>query len=157
MWLSNSDFSQVVAHTPLVSLDFVITNASGEWLLGQRFNRPAQGQWFVPGGRVRKDETLDAAALRLTTEELGQRRSLADMHFLGVYEHFYTDSQFDSDVSTHYVVLAYHFSSSPELARLPREQHGQYQWWLPDEIGVCEDVHANTLGYLPAISSLFVG
>ena len=27
----------------------------------QRTNRPAQGYWFVPGGRVQKDETLEAA------------------------------------------------------------------------------------------------
>lgn len=157
MWLRNKDFHQVVAHTPLVSMDFVVTNPLGEWLLGQRLNRPAQGYWFVPGGRIRKNETLDAAVLRLTREELGQSLAMNDMRFLGVYEHFYTNSQPDPNVSTHYVVLAYHLSFPGPLDGLPQEQHGHYRWWLPREIANFEEVHANTRAYLPIISSICAG
>lgn len=153
-WLSKDAFRQVVAHTPLVSLDFVVTNAQGEWLLGQRLNRPAQGSWFVPGGRVRKSESLEAAALRLTRDELGQAYELSDMHFLGVYEHFYSDSMFDPGLSTHYVVLAYQLILDPDLQSLPRQQHGGYRWWSPHFIDNDETVHANTRAYLPAVSAL---
>ncbi|WP_275668763.1 GDP-mannose mannosyl hydrolase [Halomonas urmiana] len=152
-WLSDDAFRQVVAHTPLVSLDFVVTNARGEWLLGQRVNRPAQGSWFVPGGRVRKNETLDAAAQRLTMDELGQATELAGMRFLGVFQHFYADSMLDPELSTHYVVLAYQLRLEPALETLPRQQHGGYRWWPPHAIAHDETVHANTRAYLPPVPS----
>ncbi|VEA35909.1 glycosyl transferase in colanic acid biosynthesis [Salmonella enterica subsp. enterica] len=70
MFLRQEDFAAVVRTTPLISLDFIVENGQGEILLGQRLNRPAQGYWFVPGGRVCKDETLEAAFARLTQAEL---------------------------------------------------------------------------------------
>ncbi|MCV5153638.1 GDP-mannose mannosyl hydrolase, partial [Escherichia coli] len=66
MFLRQEDFATVVRSTPLVCLDFIVENSRGEFLLGKRTNRPAQGYWFVPGGRVQKDETLEAAFERLT-------------------------------------------------------------------------------------------
>ncbi|MDI5890283.1 GDP-mannose mannosyl hydrolase [Halomonas rhizosphaerae] len=153
-WLGDADFRQVVAHTPLVSLDFVVTDAQGAWLLGQRLNRPAQGYWFVPGGRVRKNETLAAAARRLTETELGRAMMLSDMCSFGVYQHFYSDSMLAPELSTHYVVLAYQVSLSLDLESLPCDQHSRYRWWSPAAIANDPVVHANTRGYLPAVTSL---
>lgn len=67
--------------TPLISIDLIVENERGEFLLGKRTNRPAQGFWFVPGERVQKDETLSDAFERLTLAELAcscrwQRASL---------------------------------------------------------------------------------
>ena len=73
MFLSQEDFATVVRATPLISIDLIVENERGEFLLGQRTNRPAQGYWFVPGGRVQKDETLAQAFERLTLAELGLR------------------------------------------------------------------------------------
>ncbi|PXX97668.1 GDP-mannose mannosyl hydrolase [Halomonas sp. LBP4] len=153
-WLSDADFGRVVAHTPLVSLDFVVTNPQGDWLLGQRLNRPAQGSWFVPGGRIRKDEPLEAAARRLTETELDQIHELATMRFLGVYQHFYADSVVSPEISTHYVVLAYQLQTTPDLDALPQQQHDRYRWWSPRAIANAEAVHVNTRAYLPAVSTL---
>lgn len=66
MLLPVHEFAQVIDRTPLVSLDLLVENGQGEFLLGLRTNRPAQGFWFVPGGRVRKGETLAQAFERLT-------------------------------------------------------------------------------------------
>ena len=59
--LSNADFLTVVRLTPLVAIDLIVTDGNRRILLGHRRNRPAQGTWFVPGGRITKNETLDAA------------------------------------------------------------------------------------------------
>ena len=67
-------FGEVIRNTPLVAIDLVVRDQSGRALLGKRLNRPAQGYWFAPGGRIRKNETLDAAFLRLTAAELGHLR-----------------------------------------------------------------------------------
>ena len=61
--LDKQTFQTVVAHTPLISLDLIVENVNGQVLLGQRLNKPAQGCWFVPGGRVLKDETMAHAFL----------------------------------------------------------------------------------------------
>ena len=75
MFLRQEDFATVVRSTPLVSLDFIVENSRGEFLLGKRTNRPAQGYWFVPGGRVQKDETLEAA---LAADDGGTGAASAD-------------------------------------------------------------------------------
>jgi colanic acid biosynthesis protein WcaH len=76
MFLDKETFSTVIESTPLVSIDLVIKNQQGQALLGQRLNRPAKGFWFVPGGRVLKNESLAAAFKRLTLDELGQNSLL---------------------------------------------------------------------------------
>ena len=81
MHLPLETFQLVVASTPLVSIDLVVENAHGELLLGLRNNRPAQGSWFVPGGRVLKNESLDDAFVRLARDELGVDVSRSSARF----------------------------------------------------------------------------
>ena len=107
MWLEKDEFQRVLSYTPLVSIDLVITNASGEVLLGKRNNRPAQGYWFVPGGRIQKNESLASAFARLTAEELGVKQEYTRAQLLGAFDHFYTDCVFGESPSTHYVALAH--------------------------------------------------
>ena len=70
MWLEREDFRTAVRLSPLVSIDLVVRDAAGRVLLGWRNNRPAQHCWFVPGGSIRKQETLDAAFRRISHGEL---------------------------------------------------------------------------------------
>ncbi len=155
MFLDAEDFRRVVAATPLISLDLVVRSAEGTILLGERLNRPAQGFWFVPGGRIQKNETLDAAFLRLTTGELGIRFERSQARLLDIYEHFYEDSVFGADSSspnTHYVVAGYLLDLPASLVLdPPREQHGHYRWWSPSEMRDSEQVHENTRAYLRAL------
>ena len=81
MYLDKKIFQTIVQNTPLVSIDLVIKNAQDQVLLGRRNNRPAQGYWFVPGGRIRKNETLAQAFKRLTCVELDQEFLLGDACF----------------------------------------------------------------------------
>jgi colanic acid biosynthesis protein WcaH len=107
MFLDDTTFKAVIASTPLISIDLVVKNTKGEYLLGFRNNRPAQGFWFVPGGRILKGETMDDAFIRLCKNELGASSTRQQANFLGPFEHFYSDYVFGEDVMTHYVVLGY--------------------------------------------------
>ena len=147
MFLRQEDFATVVRSTPLVSLDFIIENSRGEFLLGKRTNRPAQGYWFVPGGRVQKDETLEAAFERLTMAELGLRLPITAGQFYGVWQHFYDDNFSGTDFTTHYVVLGFRFRVAEEELLLPDEQHDDYRWLTPDALLASENVHANSRVY----------
>lgn len=145
--LDIATFKIVVASTPLVSMDLVVRNASGQVLLGERTNRPAQGYWFVPGGRILKNEMFDAAFERLTYAELGVALSLSEAQFLGPYEHHYTDNFSEEGFSTHYVVLGYEVALDVSIESLPTEQHQAYQWWDIESLMVSDKVHQNTKDY----------
>lgn len=140
-------FKQVVANTPLVSIDLIVRNQQGQVLLGQRLNRPAKGYWFVPGGRICKEETMASAFTRLVKEELGIGRELTQAKCLGPYEHFYTDNFSGTDFTTHYVVLGFRLDAEIALTDLPKEQHGHYRWFDVDELIKADDVHSNTKLY----------
>ena len=151
MWLDLPTFNMVVASTPLVAIDLVVRNSRGDALLGLRVNRPAYGFWFVPGGRIQKNESLDSAFRRVSREELGRTFERADARLLGVFEHFYDDSFFANagfGPDTHYVVLSYclHLADG-ETLQPPTVQHLQYRWWPQDELRFSSRVHEHTRSY----------
>jgi len=149
LMLSPTEFLDVVRLAPLISIDLIVVDAAGRVLLGHRRNRPARGSWFVPGGRILKDERLDEAFTRVVETELGVagvERSAATFH--GVYEHLYDDNFVaENGIGTHYVVLAYsmELDSNAPVGRF--DQHSQYAWLAPDELLARSDVHENTKIY----------
>lgn len=150
MWLADETFKGIIQHTPLISIDLILRNEKGEVLLGKRVNAPAKGYWFVPGGRVRKNETLDDAFVRLVREELGIESGItrADAKFLGVFEHFYEDCVFGEEISTHYVVLAYEFFLNElDISTSPLQQHEKCNWWLIKNVFEESEIHKNSLMY----------
>lgn len=153
--LSNDAFLAVVRDAPLLSIDLIVEDETGMLLFGLRRNAPACGYWFVPGGRVRKSETLDQAFHRLCLEEIGLKgfnRNTAD--FLGVYEHFYTDNALHQPgFGTHYVVLAYRLRVDRSLLKLQDSQHEDYRWLSAHEAETDETVHTYSRAYLKGLSA----
>ncbi|WP_336219217.1 GDP-mannose mannosyl hydrolase [Citrobacter amalonaticus] len=147
MFLRQEDFATVVRSTPLISIDLLVENAQEEFLLGKRLNRPAQGYWFVPGGRVQKDEALHAAFERLTQAELGIRLPLSAGEFYGVWQHFYDDNFSGEDFSTHYIVLGFRLRVQESELQLPDAQHDAYRWLTPAALLASDNVHDNTRAY----------
>lgn len=145
--LDYSTFQTVVACAPLISIDLIVENSQGEALLGQRLNKPAQGCWFVPGGRILKDETIEQAFLRLTKEELGCEISFSKASFIAPFEHFYNDNFSGENFSTHYIVLAFRIKLDIQVESLPKDQHQSYQWFSSKSILTSPDVHLHTKWY----------
>lgn len=145
--LEKSTFKTVVASTPLISIDLIVRNSHDQVLLGFRSNRPAQGYWFVPGGRIYKNETFEQAFSRLTQAELGKTIELSTASSLGVYEHFYVDNFSGPEFSTHYVVLGYQMYCDIGLDELPVVQHEIYKWFHLTELLSSDFVHQNTKAY----------
>lgn len=145
--LAPDDFRLVVDSTPLISIDLVVKSPDGKVLLGKRLNKPAKSFWFVPGGRVLKNEALANAFLRLTEVELGFKVAIEDARYLGFYEHFYDDSALSDSVSTHYVVNAFVIELSESVSALPVEQHSDYQWLSEPDLLNAGDVHNHSKWY----------
>lgn len=131
--LGHQDFLGVIQHTPLVSIDLVIRSPQGQVLMGERLNRPAQGYWFVPGGRIFKQESLEEAFRRISISELGVKLEITGARLLGAFTHLYDDNFANAQgISTHYVALAYQLDLSLDLAVLPKQQHQAYRWLEAD-------------------------
>jgi colanic acid biosynthesis protein WcaH len=146
--LSHEDFKNIVRNSPLISIDLVIEDPSGRVLLGWRNNLPAKGFWFVPGGRILKDEHFAEAFRRIVKTETGLSKELDDATFLGIYEHIYIENfSADPAFGTHYIVIAYRIRLNEPLVNLPKEQHADYWWATIDEILDDVNVHKNTQNY----------
>lgn len=145
-FLPDDVFQTIVNNTPLISIDLIVKNTQGQVLLGKRNNPPAKNFWFVVGGRIRKNETFHQACARLTMQELGQSFSLEQAKFIAPYQHFYDDSIFGDNISTHYIVLAYELAVD-NLNNLPIEQHSCYQWFDVDKLLKNNEVHQYTKDY----------
>jgi colanic acid biosynthesis protein WcaH len=141
-------FRQVSKTTPLVSIDLIVRNKEGKVLLGKRTNRPAKGYWFVPGGRIRKNERLTDALQRIARAELGLVLTLDPAKLMGAYEHIYDDNFFGEEgINTHYVVLAYEYFLEAGMQIILDNQHSEAKWWAVDDLLSSPEVHENTKAY----------
>ena len=152
-YLSAAGFRHAIASVPLVSVDLLIVR-DHHILLGRRRDEPARDTWFVPGGRIRRGESIGNALRRVWNNEIERAFPEREPRLEGVYEHQY-DCAFDgSDVATHYVVLAHRFDVDGELS-LRASSHGDC-WWAP--IAALPDthkgmaVHPNAFAYLVALA-----
>lgn len=146
MMISIDKFKTVVENTPLISIDFIIENQEGNYLLGKRVNKPAKGYWFTPGGRIFKGEPISEAIKRLSLKEINSEITQEMLTFHGIYEHFYEDSFVEDGVSTHYMVLAYHAKIAKELS-LPDAEHCEYRYFSKDELIHDPAVHIYVKNY----------
>lgn len=153
-FLDTTTFKSVLENAPLFSIDLVLMNPEQEVLLGYRKNPPAQGHWFVPGGRVFKNEALQDAFKRICLDELALGFSMSDGIPLGIYDHFYDDSIFGEGTSTHYINAPYLLRVENEPASLPHSQHDDYRWVHIDELERDPAVHKYACVFLPLLRDL---
>lgn len=146
--LEKEEFLTVIRLAPLVSIDLIIENEKRQILMALRRNPPAQGAWFVPGGRIFKNERFPDAFERITKAELGFGLRLDQAVFHGVFDHIYEDNFAGvPGIGTHYVTLGYRLKFAPDLEKLPETQHADYRWMDIPELLACPDVHANMKAY----------
>lgn len=160
--LTAKSFLNIVEATPLVAVDLVLVRDGCEVLLGLRNNRPAQGFWFVPGGRILKNEPIQTALARVASNELGLQLCALPQppQLIGAFEHFYPDCFAGSaeavGVSTHYVVLG-HLLQVPADFVVPGldAQHAELRWWPLTEAEAASAVHRFTKDYLDSFLLLY--
>ena len=148
-------FLNIVDKSPLVAMDLVVVRGGTEILLGLRNNRPARGFWFVPGGRIQKNEPMQTALARVAQGELGLELSSLSQPpvHMGAFEHFYDDCfAGDADISTHYVVMGnlIHLPAGAEL-QATDAQHSDLRWWPLAQAQVSEQVHRFSKDYVDAV------
>ena len=146
MFLEKELFSSIIENTPLISIDLIVRDDENNILLGKRVNKPAHGSWFVPGGRIYKNEKIEEAFQRITKDEIGKAYDISTAIFKGIYQHFYNDNVFNDSFSTHYIVLGFELMINEELS-LDTIQHEKYKWFEEDELQNNNEVHSYVKDY----------
>ena len=156
-YLSIKEFLNLVDNTPLISIDLIVRNNSGRVLLGLRNNQPAKGYWFVPGGRIHKNQSFETAFRYTISNELGLQTPLEEATFLGCYEHFYKENFANAKgITTHYVVLAFSVEVDEGSIKYPiGEQHADWQWMSETQILKSKLVHIYTKNYFDNTKACF--
>lgn len=103
-WIPADEWRTIVSNVPIVSVDLLVRTDEG-LLLGKRTNEPARGDWFPPGGRVRKGETRTEAVHRVARTELGVEVEVVES--LGAFEHLYDTADVADAGGKHYLANGY--------------------------------------------------
>lgn len=69
MFIPEIEYKSILSSLPILCVDLLIIN-NGKFLLLKRENEPAKGEYWFPGGRILKLETIKSAALRKAREEV---------------------------------------------------------------------------------------
>lgn len=130
---------------PLVAVDVIVLAIRDGQLATvciQRKLPPFQGKWAIPGGFVRKEETLEAAALRELREETGIRVPSAYL------EQLYTFGAVQRDprgrvISVAYLVLTDDASVEP----VGRTDAADARWWTVTDLPSLAFDHQRIIAY----------
>ena len=153
--LENELWKKVVDNMPIPAIDFLLFSKTKGLLMGKRINKPARNFYFVPGGRVFKNETRNTAIKRISSKEIGKSINLEDCFSLGIYDHFYNESIWENtNITTHYIVEALLIIlDSNEFKFNIDSQHSESVWI--DESNVNKlNVHKYSKKYLTDILNI---
>jgi len=128
MLIEKNLYNKIREVIPTFCVDLVVTNQHNKFLLIKRTESPAKGQWWLPGGRVYKNETLREAAIRKGKEELGIEIDLKD--FVSVEETIFEDD------NVHTINAVFHATYYGEILQLDKT-HSKYSW----ETEIDESLH----------------
>lgn len=117
-------YKQIHRHVPILCVDGIIVNQN-RFLLVKRLNKPAQGQWWFPGGRVLKGEHVAEAIYRKIKEETGLDVSITKN--LGYKETLFPDGPFDGPTHTVNIVFLCTVKV-PEAQIQIDEQSESFEW-----------------------------
>jgi len=147
-FLNDDEWKFCVKNLPIIAIDLIIKNKKSEILMGIRSNNPAKDFFFVPGGRILKNENIENAFERISLHELGNSLKIKDARFLNYYEHFYQNSLWDlKGISTHYLVLAFEYNAKIKDKFNLNNQHKSFQW-ISKENKKDFNIHEYALNYL---------
>jgi colanic acid biosynthesis protein WcaH len=115
-YIPSDIFKKVVKCVPIASVEAIIITKNGLLFL-KRNNEPAKGKWWFPGGRIRKEESLEDALKREVKEETGL--VLTRYRLINVYSRVFPER--------HDVTIAYLCSCGKGDVVL-NEEHSEYRF-----------------------------
>jgi len=85
-WISEELYKEILENIPICCVDVAVLDGN-RVLLVKRKDEPAKDHWWIPGGRIYKNEKLKDAAIRKVYEETGIKIKIKKL--IGTYEFFW--------------------------------------------------------------------
>jgi colanic acid biosynthesis protein WcaH len=125
MWIEDNHYKLILEKMAIPTVDAIIT-FEGKFLLLKRNNPPVKGEWWLPGGRVRKGEDLVEAVRREVLEETGLKCN--SIRQVGVINQVFPECHTISiyylvEVENSNVMLNEEHSDYKWVSRLPKTSH----------------------------------
>ena len=117
-WIDSRLYKKMVEIMPIPTVD-AITTYKKKFLLLLRNNPPVKDNWWLPGGRIRRNENLDMAVLRQLYEETGLKGLIKRR--VGVINQIFPEA--------HTISIFFHVEVDNEKVILNKE-HREYKWVL---------------------------
>lgn len=127
-FIPQSLYNEILRNVPIICVDLIIF-LHGNYLLTRRNNEPAKGQLWVPGGRLRKNEKSEDAALRIAKTEVGLDCVIRKN--LGVYETIFSTGP--ENIPVHTVNLCYFLHAKNNNVKLDKTS-SEHLWVSSDRI-----------------------
>ena len=105
MILAHDDYKNFLSKMPILCVDCFVVNDQGEYLLVKRRNDPLKGEYWVPGGRLHKNERLVDAVHRKMREEIGVDVEIIEN--VGFFEEFFQESEQSAEGGVHSISIVY--------------------------------------------------
>ena len=125
MYIPTPHYKAIVEVLPILCVDLLIIHNS-RCLLLKRTNEPALGQYWFPGGRVRKNESIAEAAIRISKAETGLDCIFKEQ--VSVEETMFEKAaNMDSDVHTVNICCTMEVVSTLDCLK-PDRFHDDFKW-----------------------------
>jgi len=131
--ISKEKYRWVVENMPILCIDCIVVH-KGKYLLVKRKQRPLKGKFWLPGGRVFKNERLEQAVTRKMKEEIGIDVKIIKL--AGFHEYLFKENEFGVD-SVHTLSAVFYVSPLSMDIKLD-SQSDCYIWsdTLPDKLNL---------------------
>lgn len=141
MYIPTEKYSEILKIMPIVCVDLIIVH-EGKFLLLLRDNEPAKNQYWFPGGRINKMESIKDATIRKAIEETNLVCTFS--RIISVEETiFEKNSHMQTDIHTINICCLLELSTTLNEVQLDN-LHIEYKWFSNIDISFHEGV-ANPL------------
>lgn len=89
MFIPEKTYKTIISLMPIPAVEAIIINSKNDLLVLKRNNPPANGEWWFPGGRIRRGDTFSQTLKREVKEETGLDVEM--LGFIGAYERLFPE------------------------------------------------------------------